>query len=64
MFSYMLAQQVDMGEGPRKAKRAIVISQSIGPILLVADETLTKEWEDRMERATTIASSIEVEQDS
>ncbi|GKG06382.1 hypothetical protein Tco_0326468, partial [Tanacetum coccineum] len=31
---------------------------------LVADETIYKEWEDRMERAATTASSLDVEQDS
>ncbi|GJV74351.1 putative ribonuclease H-like domain-containing protein [Tanacetum coccineum] len=40
------------------------ISQSSGPIHLVADETVYKEWEDRMERAATTASSLEAEQDS
>ncbi|GJR76368.1 putative ribonuclease H-like domain-containing protein [Tanacetum coccineum] len=48
----------------RKAKRTTEISQSSGPIHLVADETVYKEWEDRMERAATIASSLEAEQDS
>ncbi|GJY29059.1 ribonuclease H-like domain-containing protein [Tanacetum coccineum] len=38
--------------------------QSSGPIHLVADETVYKEWEDIMERAATTASSLEVEQDS
>ncbi|GJY56877.1 ribonuclease H-like domain-containing protein, partial [Tanacetum coccineum] len=47
-----------------KAKRTTEISQSSGPILLVSDETVIKEWEDRMERATTTASSLEAEQDS
>ncbi|GKF38507.1 hypothetical protein Tco_0118568, partial [Tanacetum coccineum] len=28
------------------------------------DETVYKEWEDRMERAATTASSLEAEQDS
>ncbi|GJV69136.1 putative reverse transcriptase, RNA-dependent DNA polymerase [Tanacetum coccineum] len=37
---------------------------SSGPIHLVADETVIKEWEDRMERAATTASSLEAEQDS
>ncbi|GJZ10797.1 putative ribonuclease H-like domain-containing protein [Tanacetum coccineum] len=37
---------------------------SSGPIHLVADETIYKEWEDRMERAATTASSLEAEQDS
>ncbi|GJX79634.1 hypothetical protein Tco_0327783, partial [Tanacetum coccineum] len=35
-----------------------------GPIHLVADETVYKEWEDRMERAATTASSLEAEHDS
>ncbi|GKD20188.1 putative ribonuclease H-like domain-containing protein, partial [Tanacetum coccineum] len=48
----------------RKAKRTTEISQSSGPILLVSDETVIKEWEDRMERATTTTSSLEAEQDS
>ncbi|GKB23694.1 hypothetical protein Tco_0863095, partial [Tanacetum coccineum] len=47
-----------------KAKRTIEISQSSGPIPLVAVETVIKEWEDRMERAATTASSLEAEQDS
>ncbi|GJV08287.1 hypothetical protein Tco_1345943 [Tanacetum coccineum] len=37
---------------------------SSGPINLVADETVYKEWEDRMERAATTASSLDAEQDS
>ncbi|GJR48915.1 putative ribonuclease H-like domain-containing protein [Tanacetum coccineum] len=47
-----------------KAKRPTEISQSSGPIPLVTDETVIKEWEDRMERAATTASSLEAEQDS
>ncbi|GKF17753.1 hypothetical protein Tco_0062671, partial [Tanacetum coccineum] len=42
-----------------KAKRTTEISQSSRPIHLVADETVIKEWEDRMERAATTASSLE-----
>ncbi|GJZ58568.1 hypothetical protein Tco_0614062 [Tanacetum coccineum] len=38
--------------------------ESSGPIHLVANETVYKEWEDRMERATTTASSLEAEQDN
>ncbi|GJW19658.1 retrovirus-related pol polyprotein from transposon TNT 1-94 [Tanacetum coccineum] len=38
--------------------------QSSGPIHLVADETVIKEWEDRMERVATTASSLEAERDS
>ncbi|GJV37993.1 hypothetical protein Tco_1410470 [Tanacetum coccineum] len=43
----------------RKAKRTTEISQSSGPIHLVADETVYKEWEERMERAANTASSLE-----
>ncbi|GJX36276.1 putative ribonuclease H-like domain-containing protein [Tanacetum coccineum] len=35
-----------------------------GPIPLVAYETVSKEWDDRMERAATTASSLEADQDS
>ncbi|GJR73853.1 putative ribonuclease H-like domain-containing protein [Tanacetum coccineum] len=47
-----------------KPKRTTEISQSSRPIPLVTNETVIKEWEDRMERAATTASSLEVEQDS
>ncbi|GKA23777.1 hypothetical protein Tco_0709810 [Tanacetum coccineum] len=33
-------------------------------LLMLADETVYKEWEDRMERAATTASSLEAEQDN
>ncbi|GJY85654.1 hypothetical protein Tco_0499680 [Tanacetum coccineum] len=49
---------------PRKAIRTTEISQSTRPINLVVDETVYKEWEDRVERAATTASSLDVEQDS
>ncbi|GJV73498.1 copia protein [Tanacetum coccineum] len=49
---------------PRKAKRVTEISQSSGPIPLFADETVTKEREDKMERTATTASSLKAEQDS
>ncbi|GJR00956.1 putative reverse transcriptase, RNA-dependent DNA polymerase [Tanacetum coccineum] len=49
---------------PRKAKRPTEISQSSGPIPFIVDETVIKEWEDRMERAATTASSLKAEQDS
>ncbi|GJX66880.1 putative ribonuclease H-like domain-containing protein [Tanacetum coccineum] len=48
----------------RKARRTTEISQSSEHIHLVTNETVYKEWEDRMERATTTASSLEAEQDS
>ncbi|GKC32369.1 putative ribonuclease H-like domain-containing protein [Tanacetum coccineum] len=37
---------------------------SSGPIHLVSDKTVYKEWEDRMEKAATTASSLEAEQNS
>ncbi|GJS25359.1 hypothetical protein Tco_0453991 [Tanacetum coccineum] len=48
----------------KTAKRPTEISQSSGPITLTVDETVIKEWEDRMERAATTTSSLEGEQDS
>ncbi|GJW44518.1 hypothetical protein Tco_0073317 [Tanacetum coccineum] len=47
---------------PRTAIRTTEISQSNGPFNLVPDETVYKEWEDRMERAATTASSLDVDQ--
>ncbi|GKC35109.1 putative ribonuclease H-like domain-containing protein [Tanacetum coccineum] len=41
-----------------------LISQSSGPIYLVADETVYKEWEDKIERVATTASSLEAEHES
>ncbi|GKA49375.1 hypothetical protein Tco_0742448 [Tanacetum coccineum] len=49
---------------PKKAIRTTEISQSSGPINLVADETIYKEWEDIMERAATTTSSLDAEEDS
>ncbi|GJR70775.1 hypothetical protein Tco_0016840 [Tanacetum coccineum] len=49
---------------PREAIRTTEISQSSGPINLVADDTIHKELGDRMERVATTASSLEAEQDS
>ncbi|GJT45642.1 hypothetical protein Tco_0954357 [Tanacetum coccineum] len=46
----LIQHQAEVGEG--------------GPIPLVTDETVTKEWEDIMERAATTASTLEAEQDS
>ncbi|GJW40605.1 hypothetical protein Tco_0066450 [Tanacetum coccineum] len=48
----------------RITKRITKISQSSRHIHLVADETVHKELGDKMERATTTASSLEVKQDS
>ncbi|GJW87443.1 ribonuclease H-like domain-containing protein [Tanacetum coccineum] len=49
---------------PRKTIRTTKISQSSRSINLVAYETVYKEWEDKMERAVTTASSLDAEQDS
>ncbi|GJZ80743.1 putative ribonuclease H-like domain-containing protein [Tanacetum coccineum] len=51
---------------PRQAKRGrdTKIPQSGGPPEKVGDEAVHKELGDRMERATTTASSLEAEQDS
>ncbi|GJW13723.1 hypothetical protein Tco_0017856, partial [Tanacetum coccineum] len=59
-----LSSQPKKTQRPRKAIRTTEISQSSGPIPLVADETVTKEWEDRMERAATTASILEAKQDN
>ncbi|GJX69378.1 hypothetical protein Tco_0305105 [Tanacetum coccineum] len=48
----------------RKSIRTTEISQSSGPINLVANEMVYKEWEDRMERDATTASSVVAEQNS
>ncbi|GJS52271.1 putative ribonuclease H-like domain-containing protein [Tanacetum coccineum] len=63
-IDHNVADLLTKTQKPKKAKRTTEISQSSGPIHLVADETVYKEWEDRMERAATIASSLEAEQDS
>ncbi|GJS90271.1 ribonuclease H-like domain-containing protein [Tanacetum coccineum] len=49
---------------PNTHPLASAFSKSNGPIHLVADETVYKEWEDRNERAATTASSLETKQDS
>nr|GFA64995.1 hypothetical protein [Tanacetum cinerariifolium] len=45
-------------------RKATEISQSSGPTTLVADETVHEEKGDKVERAATTASSLEVEKDS
>ncbi|GJY52568.1 hypothetical protein Tco_0443415, partial [Tanacetum coccineum] len=47
-----------------KRGRDTKIPQSSGPLIKVGDEVVHKELGDRMERATTTASSLEAEQDS
>ncbi|GKF50598.1 hypothetical protein Tco_0147065, partial [Tanacetum coccineum] len=62
-ITILSSSQLKKTHKPRKAKRTTRISQSSGPIHFVADETVYKEWEDRMERAVITASSLEAEQD-
>nr|GEW70179.1 hypothetical protein [Tanacetum cinerariifolium] len=47
----------------RTKRKATKISQSSGPTILVADETIHEEKGDRVERAATTASSLEAERD-
>ncbi|GKA76410.1 putative ribonuclease H-like domain-containing protein, partial [Tanacetum coccineum] len=47
-----------------KRGRDTKIPQSSGPLVKVGDEVVHKELGDRMEKATTTASSLEAEQDS
>ncbi|GKA95527.1 hypothetical protein Tco_0817565 [Tanacetum coccineum] len=53
--AYLLTKDFDVN---RKAKRTTEISQSSGHIPLTTNETVIKEWEDRMERAATTTSSL------
>ncbi|GJV46254.1 putative ribonuclease H-like domain-containing protein [Tanacetum coccineum] len=48
-ITVLSSSQLKKTHKPRKAKRTTKISQSSGPIHLVVDETVYKEWEDRME---------------
>ncbi|GJS41462.1 putative ribonuclease H-like domain-containing protein, partial [Tanacetum coccineum] len=76
LFSSMLTSQAVEGEGSRQPSKPqhtpttaspshiAPIPNSSRPATLVADETVHKEREDRMERFTTTASSLEAEQDS
>ncbi|GJZ85770.1 hypothetical protein Tco_0651109 [Tanacetum coccineum] len=56
----IMDSSINQNQNPSKAKRPTKISQSSGPIPFVADETVIKKWEDRMERAATTASGLEV----
>ncbi|GJT38361.1 hypothetical protein Tco_0938226 [Tanacetum coccineum] len=61
-----IKQKCVKSQTPRQAKRGhdIKIPQSGGPLEKVGDEAVHKELGDKMERAATIASSLEAEQDS
>ncbi|GJV11371.1 hypothetical protein Tco_1352912, partial [Tanacetum coccineum] len=60
----IVANSTTEGEYVAAANCCGQISQSSGPIHLIAYETIYKEWEDRMERAATTTSSLEAEQNS
>ncbi|GKF53346.1 hypothetical protein Tco_0160256, partial [Tanacetum coccineum] len=50
---------------PRQALNQVTeLPQTSEPILNVADEAVYKEWDDRVERATTTAASLDAEQAS
>nr|GFB75313.1 hypothetical protein [Tanacetum cinerariifolium] len=53
-----------MKEKPRKTRRQdIELPQTSVPIETVADEAVNEEMYDNLERATTTATSLDVEQD-
>ncbi|GJU95694.1 hypothetical protein Tco_1320450 [Tanacetum coccineum] len=76
----MLAMQAEEGEEPipnvvssshqktqtpRQALNKVTeLPQTSKPIPNVPDETVYEEWDDRVERATTIAASLDAEQAS
>ncbi|GJS38139.1 putative ribonuclease H-like domain-containing protein [Tanacetum coccineum] len=77
LFSFMLVPQADMGEGSGQPTDPQHTSTSVQPsneepitvpsssqTKKTHNETITKDREDRIENATTTASSLKVEQDS
>ncbi|GKC21588.1 hypothetical protein Tco_1023738 [Tanacetum coccineum] len=58
--AFDVSRPTNLGK-PKGSLRYLSLS---GPIHLVANETIYKEWEDRKKRAATTASSLEAEQDS
>ncbi|GKB30105.1 putative ribonuclease H-like domain-containing protein, partial [Tanacetum coccineum] len=66
-FQYLIARCLEWNGTAAKDEiqvSVVRVTYYCGPIPLVTDETVIKEWEDRMERAVTTASSLQVEQDS
>nr|GEV92467.1 hypothetical protein [Tanacetum cinerariifolium] len=60
-----LTSQPQKKQKPRKTKRKDTkLSQTSGPTTNIADEAINEEMDASLERATTTASSLKVEQDS
>ncbi|GJZ38942.1 putative ribonuclease H-like domain-containing protein, partial [Tanacetum coccineum] len=66
-FQYLIARCLEWNGTAAKDEiqvSAVRVTYYCGPIPLVADESVIKEWEDRMEKDATTASSLAAEQDS
>ncbi|GJW92048.1 putative ribonuclease H-like domain-containing protein [Tanacetum coccineum] len=66
-FQYLIARCLEWNGTAAKDEiqvSAVRVTYYCGSIPILADETIIKEWEDRMERSATTASSLEAKQDS
>ncbi|GKC05359.1 hypothetical protein Tco_0996969 [Tanacetum coccineum] len=61
---WVKGQEIPLNLNPHPQLLHYLILNQLILIPLVANETVIKEWEDRIERATTNASSLEAEQDN